>query len=170
MSNNESPASVDELAVGAIDATDEHLLRRIAALYDFSDPVPNGLIARLQFGITLDSLEAEIAQLQRMDQQLIGARADGATEVQTVTFTSANLTTMITVTPAGAERVRIDGWAAPGAGLIVELRIVGDKLQATADADGRFVFDDVPRGLAQFLLRAPGDSAHPPVITPSMEI
>jgi hypothetical protein len=76
---------------------------------------------------------------------------------------------MITVTPAGVDRVRIDGWAAPGAGLSVELRIVDAQRQTTADADGRFVFDDVPRGLAQFLLRAP-DSERPPVITPSMQI
>jgi hypothetical protein len=169
MAANESPSTVDRLAAGAIDAQDEQLLRQIAALYDFSDPVPAGLIERLQFGITLDALEAEIAQLQRLDQ-FAGARGEGATEVQTVTFTSASLTTMVTVTPSGADRVRIDGWAAPGEGLLVELRIVGDKLHTIADSDGRFVFDDVPRGLAQFLLRAPGDSAHPPVITPSMEI
>jgi hypothetical protein len=172
MTGNES-ASVDALAEGAIDTHDELVLRQIAALYDLADPVPAGLIERLQFGITLDALEAEIAQLQRMDPQLAGARSDGATEIQTVTFTSASLTTMITITPAGPERVRIDGWAAPGAGLLIELRIVADKRHTTADADGRFVFDDVPRGLAQFLLRVPaadGTDTQPPVITPSMEI
>ncbi len=163
-------AKIDELATGALDARDDLLLRQVAALYDFSDPVPAGLVERLRFGITLDALEAEIAQLQRVDPQLAGARSEGATEVQTVTFTSASLTTMITITASGADRVRLDGWAAPGGGLLVELRIVGERRQTTADSDGRFVFADVPRGLAQFLLRAPGDTPHPPVITPSMEI
>jgi hypothetical protein len=170
MAGNEPSLSIDELAALPLDDTDELLMRQLAAMYDFTDPVPPGLVERLQFGITLDALEAEIAKLQRMDAQLAGARSDGATEVQTVTFTSASLTTMITVTPAGADRVRIEGWAAPGGGLQVELRIIGSKLQTTADDDGRFVFDDVPRGMAQFLLRTPGDTAHPPVITPSMEI
>jgi hypothetical protein len=163
--------SAEVLAGEPIDARDEQLLRELAAIYTTTDPVPDGLIERLQFGITLDALEAEIAELQRTDRQLVGARAEDATEVQTVTFTSASLTTMVTVTPAGVDRVRIDGWAAPGAGLLVELRIVGDRLHTTADADGRFVFDDVPKGLAQFLLRPSSGSAEvPAVVTPSMQI
>lgn len=169
MSSDKSSAEV--LAAEPIDARDEQVLRELAAIYTSADPVPDGLIERLQFGITLDALEAEIAELQRTDRHLVGARAEDATEVQTVTFTSASLTTMITVTPAGVERVRIDGWAAPGAGLLVELRIVGDRLQTTADADGRFVFDDVPKGLAQFLLRPPSGSGEATaVVTPSMQI
>ena len=36
------------------------------------------------------------------------------------------------------------------------------------DSDGRFVFDDVPRGFAQFVLRSPGE--RPPVVTPSIEL
>jgi hypothetical protein len=172
MPRHDPPASVDQLARAEIDAGDLDVLARIASLYADTDPVPDGLVERLRFGITLDALEAEIARLQRTDPALAGARSDGATEVATVTFTSARLTTMITVTPAGVDRVRIDGWAAPGAGLLVELRIVGDRLHAVADDDGRFVFDDVPRGLAQFLLRPPdeGPDAPPPVITPSLEI
>jgi hypothetical protein len=170
MSSDTSPAAVDALAAEPLDVRDQDVLRRIGDWYATTDPVPPGLIGRLQFGITLDALEAEVAELQRSDRQLAGARSDGATEVQTVTFTSASLTTMITVTPSGSDRVRIDGWAAPGAGLLVELRIVGDRLHTTADADGRFVFDDVARGLAQFLLRRPDDDGQPAVITPSMQI
>ncbi len=171
MSDNDRP-SVETLASGQLDADDVATLRRVAALYDLADPVPDGLIERIQFGITLDALHAEIAKLQRLESELLGARGGelGATEVQTVTFTSPSLTTMVTITAAGAERVRLDGWAAPGAGLEVELRIVGGVLHAVADADGRFVFEDVPRGLAQFVLRAPDDSGRPPVITPSLEL
>src|SRR5260221_14179563 len=119
MARNDAPATdpADALAAAPLDEIDDQLLRRIKAMYDVSDPVPGGLVERLQFGITLDALEAEIANLQRADSTLAGARTDGATEVQTVTFTSASLTTMITVTPSGADRARIDGWSAPGAGL-----------------------------------------------------
>jgi hypothetical protein len=165
---DKAASAADAFAAEPIDERDVELLRKVAATYREVDPVPEGLIERLRFGITLDALHAEIASLERMDG-LIGARGGEAGDVHSVTFTSTSLTTMVTITPAGAERVRIDGWAAPGDGVSVELRIVGARLHATADADGRFVFDDVPRGLAQFVLRLPGSVADPPVITPSIE-
>lgn len=160
---------VDDLAARAIDDEDLHILARMAELYDAVDPVPDGLIDRIQFGITLDALHAEIAELQR-SSDLVGVRSHEATEAQTVTFTSASLSTMVTITPTSADRVRIDGWAAPGGGVHVELRCVGQAFSTVADADGRFVFDDVPRGLAQFLLTPPAGSAKGPVVTPSIEL
>ncbi|MDT4892220.1 MAG: hypothetical protein QOE97_1255 [Pseudonocardiales bacterium] len=160
---------VDELAQGAVDAVDEQLLAGIAALFETLDPVPAGLVERVQFGITLEALHAEIAQLQRGDQ-LAGARAEELTDARTITFTSSTLATMITVTPTGGDTVRIDGWIAPGAGVLVELRIVGSSRHAVADDDGRFVIDAVPRGLAQLVLRpAPGNDALP-VVTPSVDL
>jgi hypothetical protein len=66
--------------------------------------------------------------------------------------------------------VRIDGWVAPGGGVSVELRIVDHSLHTVADADGRFVFEDVPRGMAQFVLRPPSGVSQKPVVTPSIEI
>ncbi len=163
---------VDQLAQDPLDATDERVLREVGAMYDRVDPVPPGLVERLQFGITLDALHAEVAQLQRLEFETAGARGDdaGATEVQTVTFTSASLTTMVTITHTEPDRVRIDGWAAPGGGVSIELRITGNQLHTTADADGRFVFEDVPRGLAQFVMRAPSASRQRPVITPSIDL
>jgi ABC-type Na+ efflux pump permease subunit len=130
-----SRPSFDELAAGELDAQDVDTLARMAALYDRLDPVPEGLVDRIRFGITLDALHAEIADLQRSDD-LAGVRSEGAVDAQTVTFTSSSLTTMVTITPAGADRVRIDGWAAPGGGVTVELRIVDETLTVTADADG----------------------------------
>ena len=57
-----------------IDAEDLALLGRVARLYDTLDPVPAGLVERIQFGITLDALHAEIAELQRSGD-LVGVRA-----------------------------------------------------------------------------------------------
>ena len=157
------------LAAGAIDEQDVALLQRVAAAWTAADPVPAGLVERLEFGVTLDALHAEIAQLQRMDG-LVGARSAAGPEVQSVTFTSQHLTTMVTIAPDGPDRVRIDGWIAPGGGVEVELRTTEGRRQARADADGRFVFTDVPHGLAQFVLRAPGDPTPPPVVTPSIDL
>jgi hypothetical protein len=164
--------NLDQLAEGTIDAADERMLRELGVIHDRLDPVPDGLVERLQFAVTLDALHAEIAQLQRLELEGAGARGDeaSATEVQTVTFTSENLTTMVTITHAGPDRVRIDGWAAPGGGVSIELRVAGSRLQTTADADGRFVFDDVPRGLAQFVMRPPTITGQRPVITPSIDL
>lgn len=160
---------VDDLAGRPIDDADLRILARMAALWDAGDPVPDGLVDRIQFGITLDALHAEIAELQRSGD-LAGVRSQEATEAQTITFTSASLTTMVTITATSADRVRIDGWAAPGGGVHVELHVAGQTITTDADADGRFVFDDVPRGLAQFLLRPPAGTAQAPVVTPSIEL
>jgi hypothetical protein len=168
MATHGSHPTLDELATGPIDATDVEALARLAALYERSDPVPDGLVDRIQFGVTLDALEAEIAELQRTGE-LAGVRS-GATDAQTVTFTSANLTTMVTITPAAADQVRIDGWVVPGAGVAVELRTQHETLHVTADGDGRFVFDAVRRGLAQFVLRREPTDVHRPVATPSIEL
>ena len=77
---------------------------------------------------------------------------------------------MVTIAPDGPDRVRIDGWIAPGGNVAVELRTEDGRRQVVADDDGRFVFTDVPHGLAQFVLRAPGDPAPAPVVTPSIEL
>lgn len=161
--------SLGELADGDIDAADIEILQRTAGLYDTLDPVPAGLVDRIRFGITLDALHTEIAELQRSGD-LAGVRSEDTAATQSMTFTSATLTTMVTITRVSADRVRVDGWIAPGAALDVELRLVADTLTTTADADGRFVFDDVPRGIAQFLLRAPEGVDHAPVVTPSIEL
>jgi len=159
--------SVDALAAAQIDDEDVRTLQSVAELYDTLDPVPRGLTERISFGITLDALHAEIAELQR-SSDLVGVRSDGATDLQTITFTSASLTIMVTISSVSAERVRIDGWVAPGGGLPIELRTAAASLTTTADADGRFVFDDVPKGPGQFTLRPPSNQT--PVVTPAIEL
>lgn len=160
--------SLDELAAGAIDDLDVEVLRRTAELFDALDPAPAGLADRINFGLTLEALHAEVAKLQR-SASLVGVRAETDSDVQTVTFTSSRLTTMITVTPTPGDRVRVDGWIAPGGRLVVELRAQSETRQTASDEDGRFVFEDVPRGLAQFVLRTPGEDGSL-VVTPAIEI
>jgi hypothetical protein len=166
---NAEDAALDLLAAEPIDDLDVAALRRMAGIYDALDPVPRGMIERIQFAMTLEALHAEVAELQH-SAGLAGVRSGEATETQTVTFTSPSLTTMVTITPTGADEVRIDGWVAPGAVLDVELRVVGSVLTTRSDGDGRFVFDAVPRGMAQFVLRPLEGSSHPPVVTPSIDL
>lgn len=169
MSTPRPPRGLDALAAAPIDDDDVRLLRQVGAVYDSLDPVPPGLTERIRFGITLEALHAEIAELQR-SAELAGVRTDYATTAQTVTFASASLTTMVTITPTVGDRARLDGWVAPAETVEVELRLVGESRRVTSDPDGRFSFDDVPRGLAQFVLRRSGTPAPPPVVTPSIEL
>jgi hypothetical protein len=160
---------LDQLATGEPDETDVRILHGLAGVYDTLDPVPGGLVERIQFGITLDALHAEIAELQRTGD-LVGVRAEEMTEARTVTFTSTTLTTMVTITPISSERARIDGWVAPGGGVTVEARTGEGVTTAVADGDGRFVFEDLARGMVQFTVRPPRGVANPPVLTPTIEI
>jgi hypothetical protein len=170
MNTSEMP-SWEALASEPLDAADGIVMQRMAALYDKLDPVPDDLVDRLQFAITLDALHAELAELQAMPAGAMSARGGEQTsEVKTLTFTSDSLTTMVTISPAGPDRVRIDGWCAPGGNVSVELRQGSTSLYTDADSDGRFVFDDVPHGMTRLVVRAPEPPAHPPVVTPAVEI
>lgn len=166
------PGQLDELgrlAATPIDDADDHALAILRDVYAVGDPVPARLLDRVKFAITLDDLEADVARLQREAVEELATRSEDILKAQTITFTSDTLTTMVTITPLSSERVRLDGWASPGSGLDVELRVRDTTHHTVADEDGRFVFDDVSRGLAQFVLR-PRDGAENRVITPAIEL
>ncbi|HZC70511.1 MAG TPA: hypothetical protein VE442_07450 [Jatrophihabitans sp.] len=157
---------LETLAAQPIDDTDIAALARIAALYTKLDPVPSKLLDRIAFGITLDALNAELAELER-SSGLVGVRAD-ETSADTVTFTSQSLTAMVTITSTSAETARLDGWITPGGVRDVEVRTAGGSMHTAADDDGRFVVEDVTRGLVQFRFGRPEGGQ--PVMTPALEI
>lgn len=160
-----------QFARGRLDAEDEDLLRSIRAAYELEDPLPAGLIERLQFQITLDALHAEVATLTHLDLASAGARSTVTESVRTVTFTSQSLTTMVTITAQSGGSVRVDGWAAPGAGLVVEVLLAEGSRQTGTDEDGRFVFEELPAGLARFVLHRRPDQGEPTrVLTPTIEL
>ena len=167
---NASDASREaELAGQPLDPSDFALLNSLRAHYDEHDPVPDGLVERIQFELTLDALHAEVATLMQMD--MAGAGVRSATEaVRTITFTSESLTTMVTLTPQPDGTVRVDGWAAPGAGIRVELLLRDGPRETHADVDGRFVFEDVPSGLAKFVMHVPRGEGFSTVLTPTIEL
>ena len=100
-------------------------------MYDSIDPVPPGMVDRIQFALTLDALHAEVAELQRLTEGSFAHRAETAS-VYSVTFASESMTTMISVTGTSFGRVRIDGWIAPALPVQVELRL----LDHTSTVDG----------------------------------
>jgi hypothetical protein len=161
--------SWESLANEPLDAYDAHVLSRINQFYAELDPVPLDLVDRLQFAISLDALEVELAELQLGSGELLAARAEPTSAVQTLTFTSDSLTTTVNISSDGPDRVRIDGWIAPGGAGVVELHQGRQVRQSPADEDGRFVFTDVEHALTRFLIRPESTDALP-VATPAVEI
>ena len=171
MNRNDDLSRESQLAAQMLDRDDAALLAELARIYDQIDPVPEGLVERIGFTLTLADLEVELARLTAEFREPVGAR--GEEKARTVTFSSDSLTTMVTITPRDAGQFRIDGWLAPGAPLAVELRTDRGSLRTMADLDGRFEFVEVRRGLVQLVIH-PTDGCDvrlgSPVVTPAMEL
>ncbi|HYI55006.1 MAG TPA: hypothetical protein VEX57_13650 [Microlunatus sp.] len=166
-------ADDSELALAAEPLTeaDYALLDSVRALYDRTDPVPDGLVERIQFEITLDALHAELATLTQVDLATSGARSASTESVRTVTFTAETMTTMVTISAQPDGSVRVDGWVAPGAGLLVEVLLADGARRTYTDGDGRFVVEDLPAGLAKFALHTTDAAGSPhTVVSPTIEL
>jgi hypothetical protein len=154
-----------------LDDVDEAVLASLARALPRVDPVPTGLVERSQFAMTLAALEEEVAEVMSMASvaTMAGAvRADSPpVEARTITFTHDSVTVMIALSPSDDGLVRVDGWLAPAAALVVELRQPGADLSTTADDDGRFAFPSVRRGPTSLLVRS---AAGAPVTTPVVEL
>ena len=85
-------------------------------MYDVLDPVPPGWST----GSASASPSTRCTPRSPNSSAPTTSPACAATRpptAQTITFTSARLTTMVTVTVLSPDRVRVDGWVAPGGGV-----------------------------------------------------
>ncbi|MGL5853579.1 MAG: carboxypeptidase regulatory-like domain-containing protein [Phycicoccus sp.] len=158
-------------ALEPLDQVDERILREVAELFRAADPVPAGLVDDVKFSLTVQALHAEVAELQRVGAEGVLARSE-YTETQTLTFSAETVSAMVTLTPVDDATVRVDGWVTGHDGPVtVEARPTAGSRVVTArtDADGRFVLDDLARGLVRFVFR-PDDTSVNPVITLAVEI
>lgn len=159
----------------AIDARDIANLGLVRDLFGHADPVPSDLAERIKFEITVHALHAEVAEL--MDSGLLTTRGAAAevepTPTESVTFTAASVSLMVTSGPAddddSGDRVRVDGWVTtPGAQ--IEAVTTDGSSTVISDANGRFVLDDLPHGPVHFVVTDPGNDDMRPVITPTIQI
>jgi len=159
--------SISELAAAQVDVDDVRILDRVAAMYETLDPVPTSLIERIQFGITLDALHAEIAQLQRSND-LEGVRSEEPTQAQTSRSRApASPRWSPSRNPRRSSPHRRMGCPGQRRGGRTAAR---RRVQhVVADEDGRFVFDDV-LVTWQFVLRRPDATEQRPVITPRLSV
>jgi hypothetical protein len=162
----------DDLEVaGELDSIDEldvEILDRIAGLHGRLDGPPDGFDEEMVFAVAAAELGAELARLE--EQELVAARSSDERTL-TMSFEASSLTILLTVTDVADDRVRIDGWLAPGAHQDVQLRSrraggAADR-RTVADDAGRFVIDRVRRGLTQVVVRPGGG---PLIVTPTFEL
>ena len=151
-----------------LDADDQVILDRLAAVHAMLDPPPADLDARVSFAIALDDLDAEVARQHEELATGVGARSSERTH--TITFDADSRAVMITIVGRPDSLVRIDGWLAPVGALRVELRLPEPAVSRTETADpaGRFSFDGVPHGLAQLLVHPPEGGVR--VVTPAFTV
>lgn len=146
---------------------DDQLLDALRTLWERRDPVPTGLVDRVQFAIWLEDLDTEVEMLALTSEVDVAAGARSTETARTVTFSTDHLSIMITVSERPDGRRRVDGWVSPASsGEVVVRQADGSSRDAVVDADGRFALDDLVPGMAQLVLRSDDSS----VATPPIEL
>ena len=157
-----------------LDTVDQDILDRIAAVHAAVDPPPPELDLLVRFALDLEQADFELAEFElarRTGDVLAGSGARAVEQTRTITFEATGLTVMITLAERPDGLLRIDGWLAPAAPLRVELRFAEplEPRVESADEAGRFVFDETPRGVAQFVIHPPDDTTSS-VVTPALTL
>lgn len=148
----------DDVDVDQVNALESTILDWVQDLYATNDPVPQDLLARVDFAMDLLGPHDELALLHGDLFDAVGVRGGesvlrSAEHSRTVTFDSESLTIVIQVSPSG-ETVRVDGWLAPPAVRHVRLRAGECELHTDSDELGGFVLTRVPHGLMQVIVDA----------------
>jgi hypothetical protein len=161
---------VTDPADSPLDADDLAILEKVAAVHALLDPPPADLDERVRFAIALHDLDIEVARLA--GEALVGTGARASERTRAITFDADSRTIMITLVERPDGLVRLDGWVAPAGSLRVELRFPAPApaQSVITDETGRFVFDDVPHGLAQLLVHPPAGASGAAVVTPSFAL
>ena len=157
-----------DLASQPLDDLDITILDTLTEVFRAADPVPAGLTDDIKFALSVQALHAEVAELQRLGAESALARSE-YTRTETMTFSAATLSVMVTLSPIDDDEVRVDGWVTGhNSPVVVEIRTTTGTITAEVDDDGRFTVESAPRGLVRFVFLPGGDVR--PVITPTVEI
>src|SRR3954447_22851315 len=149
------------------DLSDDDLLAGIRAHWASRDPVPEGMVARLQTAAALAAsdtdLDIELMLLVERTEELAGARG-GSTTAYTLRFAHDGVDLLLRVSSDGTQP-RIDGWVVPPSPITVVVLRDADVL-ATLDVGdtGRFELPDLDPGMLRLRLQ-PADGSTP-FVTP----
>ena len=146
-----------------------HLLDVLRHIHQDVDPVPEDLVDRVKFAMTVaapggrgrrDRLERDARDRARHRLRPRRHRDLRERRAQRHGDHRAGATT----------KVDIVGWVSETGAVEVELRERGRTRTTVVDDEGRFTFAGVERGLVSFVLRRGSDSGMPPIITPAIEL
>ncbi|WP_151524513.1 hypothetical protein [Serinicoccus kebangsaanensis] len=156
----------DELGLAPLDEVDMRLLEDLRETVDRLDPCPAGLPDRVKFALTVQALQAEVAELIGRPMALTRGGDEEPDQTMTVTFSTDSVSIMVTVGPAGDGTARVDGWLTCEADEVQLARPDGTS-ETAAVREGRFVFAAVPTGPAYLVVHPPGERT---VITPTFTL
>jgi len=162
----------------------EDLLRVVREVYTDYDPVPDGLVARMQ-QTTAEAAEAagigldmELMLLVESSAGMAGTRSAHVrrseevegTAAYTLRFVHGEVDVLVRIAPEGGATSRIDGWVVPPEPMTV--RAVRDEVgsQGVVLGDnGRFELTALPSGLIRLRFE-PHDQGRGTFVTPIFEI
>lgn len=133
---------------------EDEILEALAAGWQRRDPAPADLADRVILTLALAHLdeEVELLSLISCQSEAVGARAEEA--ARTLTFSTARLTILVTISERPDNHLRLDGWIDPPAPGEVSVVAGQDRPRTgVVDADGRFAIDDLLPGLVQLSYR-----------------
>ena len=157
------------------DVGDDDLLAGLRAHWETRDPVPDGMVARLQAATALAAsdtdLDIELMLLVERTEELAGARGT-STSAYTLRYAHDGVDLLLRVSSEGATS-RIDGWVVPPSPvtLVVQRDIdtgwTDDATLEVGDA-GRFELADLHPGMLRLRLEPVDGSTS--FMTPAFEI
>lgn len=135
---------------------DTKLLRRISAMFDHHDPVPDAVMAAARSAFAWRDLDAQLAQL--IDEELlVGASTRTHGEHRLLTFEAPGVTVAIEATEINGAR-KLIGQLVPSGAHHIALETAaqsGQQLTAPVDHLGRFTLSAVPAGLIRLRCTLP---------------
>jgi len=154
---------------------DEDLYTAIRTYWEARDPLPDGMVARLQAAAALAAfdtdLDIELMLLVERTEELAGARG-ASTAAYTLRFAHHGVDLLLRVSTDGS-RSRIDGWVVPPSPVaVVVQRDVpsgwSDDATLEVGDTGRFELPDLAPGMLR--LRLEPTDASTSFLTPAFEI
>lgn len=163
--------------------TREELLGLVRQAYAAGDPVPGGLISRMQVAAAGAASESGLGldlELMLLVESTSGAEAAGvrsaaptsARSAYTLRFAQSGVDVLVRVASDTDTTARLDGWVVPGSPMTVRAIRADDVrtpiVAVTLGASGRFELTSLPAGLIRLRFEpADGSSAF---LTPTFEI
>ncbi|MFT4085305.1 MAG: hypothetical protein QM638_22205 [Nocardioides sp.] len=162
----------------------EGLLRVVRRAYAEHDPVPEGLIERMQTAAAseaLSGLDFELMLLVESSENpgdaLAGTRSVRRPETDevgasayTLRFVHGEVDVLVRIAPDQHDTSRIDGWVVPPEPLTVRaVRDGGGTTGVVLGDTGRFELTDLAPGLVRLRFE-PHDGSRVPFLTPTFEI